>query len=231
MVFVISEKYTVFVVEDDEKLRLTLADYLTTNNFDVVTACDGTTALEIFNNKYDKFDIILLDGMLPGLDGFDVLKGIRAVSSIPVIMISARESECDQLKGFHLGVDNYITKPFLLSVIKEHINVLISRTVKPESFINKGAVKLDTAMRRVYIDNIEIETTPKEYDVLLYFIMNENNVLDRNTILDHVWGVDYYGDSRTVDTIVKQLRKKLTNKHPYIKSVYGVGYYFEVTDD
>jgi DNA-binding response OmpR family regulator len=223
-----ADTYTILVVEDDKKLRLTVEDYLTMNSFSVITAADGEEALQLFEKNKDIIDLILLDGLLPKLDGFDVLKKIREQSSVPVIMISARESEREQLAGFRLGADNYITKPFLLSVLKEHINVLISRTTVENSIIEKGAVKLDTRQRRVFVNDKEIDTTPKEYEVLLYFLQNEKIVLDRDAILDHVWGRDYFGDFRTVDTIVKQLRKKLTDEYPYIKSVYGVGYYFEV---
>ena len=225
-----SEKYTVLIVEDDNKLRLTIADYLSMYNYDILLAVDGAMAVNVFDNNMDNIDIILLDGMLPEIDGLDVLKTIRTKSDIPVIMISARESESDQLQGFYAGADNYITKPFLLSVLREQIAAILNRTTKQKSLIECGAIRLDLKLRRVYIDDVEITTTPKEYDLLLYFIKNEKIVLSRNQILDRVWGMDYYGDFRTVDTIIKQLRKKLSDKHPYIKSIYGVGYYLEVDD-
>lgn len=223
--------YRVLIVEDDNKLRNTMEDYLSFNGFIVKSIDNGRSAIETFMEENDNFDIVLLDGMLPEIDGFDVLKAIRNVSNVPVMIISARESEEYQLKGYHLGADNYITKPFLLSVLKEQINALLARTLKIEPKIKRGAIEIHTDSRKVFIDGNEIETTPKEYDVLLYMIKNEKHVLDRNTILDYVWGIDYYGDFRTVDTIIKQLRKKITNKYQYIKSVYGVGYYFEVDDD
>lgn len=223
-----SKKYTILLVEDDDKLRNTLEDYLFSNGFNVLVAPDGLTALQLFFSGDKEIHIVLLDGMLPEIDGFDVLKEIRYKSNVPVIMLSARESEEQQLTGFRLGADNYITKPFLLSVLKEHINALLSRTVKGSSFIEKGALKINLDLRKIFLNGKEIETTPKEYDTLLYLIENEKRVLERNAILDAVWGIDYYGDTRTVDTIVKQLRKKLTADYPYIKSVYGVGYYFEV---
>lgn len=221
-------KNTVLLVEDDMKLRMTVEDYLITNGFDVITAADGLSAIKLFLDNIHILDIVLLDGMLPKLDGFDVLRKIKAESNIPVIMLSARESEKDQLTGLRLGADNYITKPFLLSVLKEHIYILLNRNSQKQNFISAGALKLYPDSRKVVLNDIEIDTTPKEYDTLLYFVENEKRVLDRNKILDAVWGMDYYGDLRTVDTIVKQLRKKLTNEYPYIKSVYGVGYYFEV---
>ncbi len=223
---------TVLVVEDDKKLRETVSDFLSQNEFNVISAADGETALKIYNKNKEKIDIILLDGMLPKIDGIDVLKKIRKNDNVPIIMISARESESDQLQGYYTGADYYITKPFLLSVLKEQITALLNRTTKSQSeFIEKGAVKIDINLHRIYVDGKDISATPKEYDLLLYFIENERIVLNRDTILDRVWGMDYYGDFRTVDTIIKQLRKKLTNKHKYINSIYGVGYYFEVKDD
>ena len=225
-----SKKYTVLIVEDDDKLRATIADYLSMYSYNILLASDGAMAIELFYDNIDHIDIVLLDGMLPKIDGLNVLKAIRETSDLPVIMISARESESDQLRGFYAGADNYITKPFLLSVLREHIAALLNRTTKPKSSVECGAIRLDLNLRRVYIDDVEITTTPKAYDLLLFFIKNEKMVLSRNQILDGVWGMDYYGDLRTVDTIIKQLRRKLSDKHPYIKSIYGVGYYFEVDD-
>ena len=226
-----SDKRTVLIIEDDPKLRATVADYLGFSGFNTLTAEDGESGVSVFLENMSEIDIVLLDGMLPKLDGIDALKHIRRESDVPVIMISARESEMDQLNGFYAGADNYITKPFLLSVLKEQINALLSRTFSRVEFLERGAIKINVKLRRVYIDGQEIVTTPKEYDLLIYFINNEKIVLSRDQILDKVWGLDYFGDFRTVDTIIKQLRKKLTDKHPYIKSVYGVGYYFEVEDD
>ena len=220
--------YKILVIEDDRKLRLTMEDYLSENGFTVLVAENGPIGLSLFKENKEKIDVVLLDGMLPQMGGFEVLKKIRQISDVLVIMVSARESEEAQLQGFRLGVDSYITKPFLLSVLKEQILALIARTSLEEESLVRGALRIDTRLRRVFLGEQEIETTPKEYDILVYFIKNEKIVLDRNTILDAVWGMDYYGDHRTVDTIVKQLRKKLTSEHPYIKSIYGVGYYFEV---
>lgn len=197
----------------------------------LVTACaDGLSGLESFE-KDSTFDIVLLDGMLPDIDGFDVLRKIRETSDIPVIILSARESERDQLSGFKLGADNYITKPFLLSILKEHIVALLARcnpTEEKKTNISKGALMLNTTERKVYLEDKLINTTPREYDLLLYFMKNERIVMSRNTILDGVWGNSYFGDLRTVDTIIKQLRKKLGKYSDYIVSIYGVGYKFEV---
>ena len=220
----------ILLVEDDDKLRNTITDYLQMNGFTVTSCADGKSALKIFRDDSQP-DIVLLDGMLPDIDGFDVLKKIRETSDIPVIILSARESERDQLSGFKLGADNYITKPFLLSVLKEHINALLARCKRPNEIstcLSKGALKLNTVERKVYLDGELINTTPREYDLLLFFMENERIVMSRNTILDGVWGNSYFGDLRTVDTIIKQLRKKLGNHSDYIASIYGIGYKFEV---
>jgi len=223
----------VLLVEDDPKLRSTVEDYLNMNSFDVTSCADGTSAISVFESN-ETFDIILLDGMLPDIDGFDVLKRIRETSNIPVIILSARESEQDQLRGFRIGADNYITKPFLLSILKEHIVALLTRLgyfAKTKELITKGNLRLNTTERKVYLNDEPIQTTPREYDLLLFFMQNEKIVLSRDTILDRVWGNGYFGDLRTVDTIVKQLRKKLGTHDNYIVSVYGIGYKFEVTNE
>ena len=219
----------ILLVEDDDKLRNTIEDYMQMNGFRVTACPNGAAAITSFESD-PPFDIVLLDGMLPDIDGFEILKRIRETSDIPVIILSARESERDQLSGFRLGADNYITKPFLLSVLKEHINALLTRSgrLTESSEIIKGALKLNTEERKIYLDGEQISTTPREYDVLLLFMQNERIVMSRDTILDRVWGDDYFGDLRTVDTIVKQLRKKLDRHSDYIVSVYGVGYKFEV---
>ena len=225
------KQISILLVEDDDKLRSTIQDYMQMNGFQVIACPDGSTALSRFNNHAGELDIILLDGMLPDIDGFDILKSVRETSDIPVIILSARESEIDQLSGFHLGADNYITKPFLLSVLKEHINALLARSGRlaaDKAEIVKGALQLNTEERKVYLNGELIATTPREYDVLLLFAQNERIVMSRNTILDRVWGDSYFGDLRTVDTIIKQLRKKLGKHSEYIVSVYGVGYKFEV---
>ncbi len=224
-----SKRIRILLVEDDEKLRNTIEDYMQMNGFQLAACPDGNSALNSFE-KESPFDIVLLDGMLPDIDGFEILKRIRETSDVPIIILSARESERDQLSGFRLGADNYITKPFLLSVLKEHINALLTRSgrLQDSTEIVKGALTLNTGERTVFLDGEQINTTPREYDVLLLFMQNERIVMSRDTILDRVWGDDYYGDLRTVDTIVKQLRKKLDGHSDYIVSVYGVGYKFEV---
>ena len=219
--------YTVMIVEDDERLRATIEDYLTLHEYKVILAANGYDAIDLFQKNRERIHLIILDGMLPGLDGYEVLKSIRKASSVPVIILSARETEEDQLNAFALGANTYMTKPFLLSVLEAQIRAFLRKDYNKYEVLKKGALTVETGMRRVSLDGREIEMTPKEYEVLVYLMKNERIVLDRNTILDNVWGQDYFGNDRTVDTIIKQLRKKLTPEYSYIKSVYGVGYYFE----
>lgn len=219
---------TIFIVEDEEKLRRTMSDYLRMNGYDIIEAEDGKQALEIYYENNTKVDLILLDIMLPYLNGYEVLETIRQTSDTPVIVLTAKDGESDQLKGFNQGADDYITKPFLLSVLKARIEVILKRVMPKENWKEMDTLRVEIESRKVYLDGKEINLTPKEYDLLLYFIENKNIVLTRNQILDAVWGLDYDGGQRTVDTVIKQLRIKLRRDNPYIQSVYGVGYRFEV---
>ena len=223
------EKYIILLVEDDEKLRRTLEDFLQATGFEVMEARDGQEALDIYFSNNQKIDLILLDGMLPKVDGYDVLKQIREYSDVPIIMLTARESEEEQLEGLENGADNYITKPFLLKVLKAHMEALLRRNNRKRGEkIERGEIQIEKESRKVYLNGELLMMTPKEYDLLSYFIENENIVLSREVILNAVWGFDYSGDIRTVDTVVKQLRKKMTERAPYIQAVYGGGYRFEV---
>lgn len=224
-----NDRRLVLMVEDDNKLREVLTKFLSRNDYEVLAAENGKVGLKLFYENSKNLDIVLLDGMLPDIDGVDVLKEIREHSQVPVIMLTARESEEDQLNGLNNGADNYITKPFLMKVLLVHMDKLIQRNGNEDTdVIEKGALKLEKQFRKAYINGEFVDTTPKEFDLLVYMCENEKVVLKRENILDAVWGFDYDGDMRTVDTIVKQLRKKMTDKYPYITSVYGVGYRFEV---
>jgi len=224
-----NDRRVVLMVEDDNKLREVLTKFLSRNDYEVLAAENGKVGLKLFYENSKNLDIVLLDGMLPDIDGVDVLKEIREHSQVPVIMLTARESEEDQLNGLNNGADNYITKPFLMKVLLVHMDKLIQRNGNEDTdVIEKGALKLEKQFRKAYINGEFVDTTPKEFDLLVYMCENEKVVLKRENILDAVWGFDYYGDMRTVDTLVKQLRKKMTDKYPYITSVYGVGYRFEV---
>lgn len=224
-----NDRRVVLMVEDDNKLREVLTKFLSRNDYEVLAAENGKVGLKLFYENSKNLDIVLLDGMLPDIDGVDVLKEIREHSPVPVIMLTARESEEDQLNGLNNGADNYITKPFLMKVLLVHMDKLIQRNGNEDTdVIEKGALKLEKQFRKAYINGEFVDTTPKEFDLLVYMCENEKVVLKRENILDAVWGFDYDGDMRTVDTLVKQLRKKMTDKYPYITSVYGVGYRFEV---
>lgn len=224
-----NDRRVVLMVEDDNKLREVLTKFLSRNDYEVLAAENGKVGLKLFYENSKNLDIVLLDGMLPDIDGVDVLKEIREHSQVPVIMLTARESEEDQLNGLNNGADNYITKPFLMKVLLVHMDKLIQRNGNEDAdVIEKGALKLEKQFRKAYINGEFVDTTPKEFDLLVYMCENEKVVLKRENILDAVWGFDYDGDMRTVDTLVKQLRKKMTDKYPYITSVYGVGYRFEV---
>ncbi len=224
-----NDRRVVLMVEDDNKLREVLTKFLSRNDYEVLAAENGKVGLKLFYENSKNLDIVLLDGMLPDIDGVDVLKEIREHSQVPVIMLTARESEEDQLNGLNNGADNYITKPFLMKVLLVHMDKLIQRNGNEDTdVIEKGALKLENQFRKAYINGEFVDTTPKEFDLLVYMCENEKVVLKRENILDAVWGFDYDGDMRTVDTLVKQLRKKMTDKYPYITSVYGVGYRFEV---
>lgn len=224
-----NDRRLVLMVEDDNKLREVLTKFLSRNDYEVLAAENGKVGLELFYENSKNLDIVLLDGMLPDIDGVDVLKEIREHSQVPVIMLTARESEEDQLNGLNNGADNYITKPFLMKVLLVYMDKLIQRNGNEDTdVIEKGALKLEKQFRKAYINGEFVDTTPKEFDLLVYMCENEKVVLKRENILDAVWGFDYDGDMRTVDTLVKQLRKKMTDKYPYITSIYGVGYRFEV---
>lgn len=224
-----NDRRVVLMVEDDNKLREVLTKFLSKNDYEVLAAENGKVGLKLFYENSKNLDIVLLDGMLPDIDGVDVLKEIREHSQVPVIMLTARESEEDQLNGLNNGADNYITKPFIMKVLLVHMDKLIQRNGNEDTdVIEKGALKLEKQFRKAYINGEFVDTTPKEFDLLVYMCENEKVVLKRENILDAVWGFDYDGDMRTVDTLVKQLRKKMTDKYPYITSVYGVGYRFEV---
>lgn len=224
-----NDRRVVLMVEDDNKLREVLTKFLSRNDYEVLAAENGKVGLKLFYENSKNLDIVLLDGVLPDIDGVDVLKEIREHSQVPVIMLTARESEEDQLNGLNNGADNYIIKPFLMKVLLVHMDKLIQRNGNEDTdVIEKGALKLEKQFRKAYINGEFVDTTPKEFDLLVYMCENEKVVLKRENILDAVWGFDYDGDMRTVDTLVKQLRKKMTDKYPYITSVYGVGYRFEV---
>lgn len=215
----------VLVVEDEKKLLYTLVDFLTIQGYDVLQAEDGESALEQMREYMHEIDLVLLDIMLPGKNGYEVLKELRKFSAVPVIVLTAKAEVDDQVEGFECGADDYITKPYSLAVIKAHMEAVLKRAGKLKEFIESNEIRLEMATQKVYYRNEYLETTPKEFELLQYFMENEGVVLNRDRILNSVWGYYYVGDIRTVDTLVKQLRKKLKDNN-CIRSVYGVGYVF-----
>lgn len=224
-------KETILIVEDEEKLRNTVIDFLRLYNYDIIEAKDGKQAIEHFEKNIEKIDLVLLDIMLPVYDGQYVLKKIREVSEVPVIMMTAKAGDYEQIKSFGNGVDDYIKKPLMLALLKVRIEAVLKRAKKENGgnsdFLEVGKLKLDCVARKVYVDNKSIITTPKEFELLQFFMENRNVALKREQILDNVWGRDYEGTYRTVDTVIKQIRIKLGEECAYIKSIYGVGYIFE----
>lgn len=214
----------VLIVEDDVKLMDSIRTFLRRNGYQTICAETGQEALRQFYSHSLEIDIILLDVMLPELDGFEVLKSIRERSEVPIIITTAQESEEDQLKGLTYGADNYITKPFRLRVLLAYIENLLNRYYDHSKTIRFGDLIIELDNQKVMVGEREIPFTSKEFSLLLYLVKNRNKVLSREMILDSVWGFDYEGDFRTVDTFVKQIRKKLGDDCPYIQTVYGAGY-------
>ena len=189
-------------------------------------------ALRVFGAAESEWpDLVLLDLMMPIVSGFDVLERIREKSNVPVIILTAKCSEEDQLRGFSLGADDYLVKPFLLSVLRAHIEALLRRTRGASRKRTYGALSIDEKAHKIFADGELLSLTPREYEVLRFFMDNEQIVLTRNRFLDEIWGIDYSGTDRSVDTIVKQIRLKLGKFGNYIDTIYGIGYRFEVKDD
>ena len=218
----------ILVVEDEEKLRKLVATYLRREQFQVLEAADGEEGVELFESH--PVDLVILDIMMPGYDGWTVCRRIRETSQAPIILLTARSEENDKLFGFELGADDYVTKPFSVKELMARTKSLLKRSgIKPEE---KGyeveGLTVDTARHQVAVEGETVDLTPKEYELLLVLLKNMNHALGRETILNQVWGYDYYGDLRTVDTHVKRLRQKLGAAGSMIHTVRGVGYLFEV---
>ena len=214
------------IVDDEEKIREVLKEYAVFEGFGVYEAEDGFKAIEIA--KKENFSIIIMDIMMPKLDGFSAVKEIRKFSKVPVLMLSARSEEYDKLFGFELGIDDYVVKPFSPKEVMARVNAIISRTNQndfEESLIFRG-LKIDLAGREVYVDGDKVNLTPKEYDLLIYLATNKNKAIKRETLLSEIWGYDFYGDDRTIDTHIKMLRNNLRKYRDYIETIRGVGYKF-----
>lgn len=219
----------VLIVDDEQRMRKIVKDFLNANGFNTLEAEDGEKAIEVFEKNKNKINIILLDVMMPKLDGWSVLRQIRQESKVPIIMLTARGEEQDELFGFELGVDEYISKPFSPKILVARVEAILKRTEKDEkSVIDYGGIEIDTEGRTVKVDGKLIELSLREYELLIYLAENKNIALSRDKILNNVWNYDYYGDSRTIDSHVKKIRHKLGKKGKYIQTIRGIGYKFEI---
>jgi len=224
-------KKRVLVVDDEFRIRKLLVDFLKREDYEVIEAKDGEEALDLLFDSEVKVDLIILDVMMPKYDGWYVLESIRDYMTTPVVMLTARSDEYDQLKGFKLGAEDYVTKPFSPSVLMARINKILNNDEDNEDALDFGVIRMDLASRQVYIDKDKINLTPKEFELLRYFINNKGIALSRDKILNAVWNYDYFGDLRTVDTHVKQLRAKLGEYAYYISTVRSVGYRLDLENE
>lgn len=223
------ENLKILVVDDESRMRKLVKDFLTKNNYSVLEAADGEEAVDIFMSTKD-IALIILDVMMPKLDGYSVAEEIRKVSSVPIIMLTAKSDERDELRGFELGVDEYITKPFSPKILVARVEAVLRRSSSGDAgdVISVAGIEMDLSAHQVKVDGQNIELSYKEFELLNYFLVNQGVALSREKILNNVWNYDYFGDARTIDTHVKKLRSKLGEKGEYIKTIWGMGYKFEV---
>lgn len=214
----------VLLVEDEKLIRVFIVEYFSKQGAEVIEAEDGYKALTLLN---DNFDIVLLDIMMPGIDGYEVCKLIRQKSDVPILFISALSEDENKLKGFELGADDFISKPFTPSLLYAKCHALLKRVKKENNSLDEGIIHIDEDTHEVFVNNELIQLSHKEYTMLIYFIQNKRKILSRNQLLDQIWGYDYYGDQRIVDTYVKKLRKKIMEAAPYIQTVVKIGYMFD----
>ena len=223
------ERLKVLVVDDESRMRKLVRDFLVKKDFEVLEAGDGAEAIDIFFATKD-IALVILDVMMPKMDGWQVCREIRAYSQVPIIMLTAKSYERDELLGFELGVDEYISKPFSPKILVARVEAILRRTsgLAADDVIRAGGIEVNKAAHEVTIDGKSIELSYKEFELLTYFMENQGIALSREKILNSVWNYDYFGDARTIDTHVKKLRSKLGAKGDYIKTIWGMGYKFEV---
>ena len=221
----------ILVVDDESRMRKLVKDFLTKKNFQVLEAGNGEEAMDIFYEEKD-IALIILDVMMPKMDGWEVCREVRKNSKVPIIMLTARSDERDELLGFDLGVDEYISKPFSPKILVARVEAILRRTGQnnPEDVISAGGIVIDKAAHLATVDGKPMELSFKEFELLTYFLENQGIALSREKILNSVWNYDYFGDARTIDTHVKKLRSKMGDKGEYIKTVWGMGYKFEVDE-
>ena len=219
----------ILVVDDEIRMRKLIKDFLVAKGYSILEAEDGEKALEVFEENKNKINLVLLDVMMPKLDGWSVLRQIRQESKVPIIMLTARGEEQDELFGFELGVDEYISKPFSPKILVARVEAILKRTAPDSKEVKDyGGVEIDKEGRTVKVDGKLIELSLREYELLTYLVENKDIALSRDKILNNVWNYDYYGDSRTIDSHIKKIRHKLGKKGKYIQTMRGVGYKFEV---
>lgn len=223
------ERLKILVVDDESRMRKLVKDFLTKKDFDVMEAENGADAIDLFFENKD-VALIILDVMMPKMDGWEVCREIRAYSQVPIIMLTARGDERDELLGFELGVDEYISKPFSPKILVARVEAILRRTnsIAAEDILKAGTIEVNKAAHQVTVDGETIDLSFKEFELLTYFIENQGIALSREKILNSVWNYDYFGDARTIDTHVKKLRNKLGDRGDYIKTIWGMGYKFEV---
>ena len=224
--------YKLLVVDDEPKIREVIREYAEFNGYEVTEATDGMSAVGLC--KLNDYDLIIMDIMMPKLDGFSACKEIKKIKDIPVIMLSARGEEYDKLFGFELGIDDYVVKPFSPKELMARVNVVIQRhnagSAVKQDVLKFGGLEINIAARTVTVDGKRVELTPKEYDLLFYLIENRNLALSRDKLLSDIWGYDFFGDDRTIDTHIKNLRNALGPYRDYIITLRGVGYKFEADE-
>ena len=223
------ESLKILVVDDESRMRKLVKDFLTKKGFTVIEAGDGEEAVDKFFEEKD-IALIILDVMMPKMDGWQVCREIRQYSKVPIIMLTAKSDEKDELQGFDLGVDEYITKPFSPKILVARVEAILRRSnvLAADDTMDAGGIELNKAAHEVLIDGKSVELSYKEFELLAYFMSNQGVALSRERILNNVWNYDYFGDARTIDTHVKKLRSKLGAKGEYIKTIWGMGYKFEV---
>ena len=223
------DKIKILVVDDESRMRKLVKDFLVREGYIVLEAGDGMEAMDLFYEEKD-IALVILDVMMPKMDGWQVCREIREHSRVPVIMLTARSDERDELQGFELGVDEYISKPFSPKILVARVGAILRRTLgaAPGELLKAGGIEIDKTAHLVKLDGKPIELSFKEFELLTYFVENQGIALSREKILNNVWNYDYFGDARTIDTHVKKLRSKLEEKGDYIKTIWGMGYKFEV---
>ena len=219
----------ILVVDDESRMRKLIKDFLMQKGYSILEAGDGEEALKVFEENENKINLILLDVMMPKLDGWSVLRQIRQNSKVPIIILTARGEEQDELFGFELGVDEYISKPFSPKILVARVEAILKRTIgDTKELKDYGGIVIDGEGRTVTVDGKQVEMSLREYELLKYLVDNESIALSRDKILNNVWNYDYYGDSRTIDSHIKKIRHKLGKKGKYIETIRGIGYKFEV---